>query len=285
MLGGDERDLHVAERLTETGHESTVFGFDKLTDRTVAAGVRVAESALDAVAGAQWIVCPAPGMDAGDRLYAPFAARPIVLDESVLAASEVTAGGLILGRASKAIAEASTRLGFRLVETKDERHLSVAGSVPVAEGLLRVLIDNTGRTLREYRIAVLGYGVTGSVITDLLLGIGCRPTVLARDPMARELARRRGAGVEQYASRANALASAEIVINTVPDTSAVPEEAWPDLREALVVDIASPPGGLRHDDAKSAGLPVIWARGLGARAPETVGDIRFRFVAERIAEH
>lgn len=277
VLGGDERDLWVAERLRDAGYGVRTFGLDGLPEPVIPPS----PSAKEAVTGADWLVCPAPGID-GDNLYAPFASDPVVLDASLIEASNVLDGGLILGRTSATVREAQRRLGFRVFESKDERHLAIANATSVSEGLVRLLIERTDRVLREHRIAVVGYGATGAAIVDSLVGLRCQPVVVARNKQALERAHQVGASPVQYDRRVEAMADSDIVINTVPDTAAIPSEAFTDLTSRLVVDIASPPGGMDHDAAKSAGVDVVWARGLGSRAPRSSGDIRFGYVLDVI---
>jgi dipicolinate synthase subunit A len=280
VLGGDARELRIAERLQQLGHDVRLFGVEDLPRPPVP----LSATSHEAVAAATWVICPGPGID-GDRLYAPFAAAPVLLDEPLLAASDVTRGGLILGRASATVRALQERMGFRVVETKDERHLAIANATSVSEGLLRLLIERTDRTLREHRIVVIGYGATGAAITDSLLGARCQPVVVARNKLALERARQVGAIPTPYDGRVGAMATADIVINTVPDTGAIPPEAFARLGSALVVDIASPPGGVDHEAARSAGVDLEWARGLGSRAPRSSGDIRFRFIEDVLREH
>jgi dipicolinate synthase subunit A len=280
VLGGDARELRIAERLVQRGHEVRVFGLDRLPDPPVA----LSPSSHAAVAGASWLICPAPGLD-GDTLYAPFSSEPVRLDEDLLAASDVTSGGLVLGRLSAGVRALQERMGFRVFETKDERHLAVANATSVSEGLLRLLIEQTDRTLREHRIAVIGFGATGGAIVDSLVGARCEPVVVARDLVALERARQLGGVPVPYDERVDAMASADIVINTVPHTSAIPPEAFARLGSALVVDIASPPGGVDHQAAQDAGVRLVWARGLGSRAPRSSGDIRFRYIEQVLRDN
>ena len=52
---------------------------------------------------------------------------------------------------------------------------------------------------------------------------------------------------------------------------------------ALVVDVAAPPGGIDLAAAKARGLRQVWARGLGSRAPVTVGASQWSGIRDRIA--
>lgn len=281
VLGGDERELRVAERLRDDGHDVAVYGIEL----PGAHAFDAQPSAEDAVKGAQWIICPGPGIGAGNELYTPNWSEPVVFDEQLMAAADLGSGGIVLGRLPERLREVTSRNGYRVFESKDARHLSIGNATAVAEGLLKGLIELTDRVLRDYRWAVQGYGATGQVIVDYLLAVGARPTLIARDLNALERARQRGAVPHLYDDRIAALAGAEIAINTVPDTSAVPESAYEPLASSgtLLVDIASPPGGMDHAAAEAAGVTVHWFRGLGSRAPVTCGDVRYGFAADAIA--
>jgi dipicolinate synthase subunit A len=279
LLGGDGREVHVAERLAADGHEAVRFG----QAATGSNGVRVAGSAAEAVRGSQWLVCPLPGLN-GSQIYAPAAAEPIVLDADLLAQSAVTAGGLVLGRSTPAIDEVTAAMGIAVFEMKDDLSLATRLSTGVAEGVIRLLIELTQRILREHRILVVGYGVTGAVIVDYLVAAHCTPAVAARHPRWLERARQAGGVPVPFDGRVEAMSDVDIVINTVPSVDAVPAAAYQRLAGRIVVDIASPPGGLDHEAARAAGVDVHWPRGLaGGRAPLTAGDAQYAFLTSAMA--
>lgn len=281
VLGGDARELRVAERLIEIGHEVRIFGLEKLPNPPVP----YSASSLEAVRNAHWIIAPAPGIS-GDAIFAPFAEQsPILLNEELLAASNIGEGGLILGRASKTVLEVQKKMGFKVIESKDERHMAVANSTTVAEGLLRLLIEKTNRTLREYSYVVLGYGATGAAFVDVLLAMKCNVDVVTRSKIGQERAKQMGAPAHGWDERISVMAGKEIVINTVPDTGTIPISAYDRLKNCMIFDIASPPGGLNHEEDANSGLNIVWARGLGNRAPVSTGDIRFNFIQEVLRLH
>lgn len=283
VLGGDRREYRIAQCLANDGHDVAIYGVDvppTAGDDPVDAKIRHATTPAEAVAGAQWLVCPSPGLGPGDVVYAPSAPAPFALDEALLAQSDAANGGIVLGRVTPTLSALLERMSIVPHEMKDDRALAISNGTSVAEAVASLLIQQTDRILSEHRVAVIGYGATGAAITDVLLAMNATVTVVARDPASRARALQRGADATcDYDARLDALATVDIAVNTVPDRAAVPASAFPALSSTLVVDIASPPGGLDHDAAKSAGVEVIWARGLaGARAPRTVGDTQFGLV-------
>jgi dipicolinate synthase subunit A len=279
VLGGDGREVHVAERLASDGHEAVCYGQATIAPN----GVRVAKTVGEAVQGAEWLIFPSPGLN-GDLIYAPDAPEPIVLDGALLQQSAAREGGVIMGRSTPKLDEIASRMGIQIFQLKDDPGLPTRLATGVAEGVMRLLIELTRRILREHRFLIVGYGVTGAVILDYLVAAHCTPQVAARHARWLERARQCGATPVAYDDRVDAMAGADIIINTVPSTSAIPQEAFVRLRDRIVVDIASPPGGLDHDAARNAGVQVHWPRGLaGGRAPLTAGDAQYAFISRAIA--
>jgi dipicolinate synthase subunit A len=279
VVGGDARDAWVAVRLAEDGHVVRLFG---ASPSSSAGRDLVAATLEDTVQDADWLVLPGPGLTDETVLYAPHHHEPIMLSEDLLGAASLNRGGLILGRSSPALQRMSATLGFGIFESKDERDLAIANATGVGEGLLRLLIERTDRVLPEYRTAVVGYGAVGEALTGQLLALRVPVTVVARDALARARARQRGAEALGYADRASSLLGFDVVLNTVPSQDAVPAAVLAAPGDRLVVDLASPPGGLDHASVPDAAR-VVWARGLGARSPLTSGDIRFGYVERVIA--
>jgi dipicolinate synthase subunit A len=282
VLGGDEREVYIAERLAAMGYRVAAFGSGANHSGTV----WQAGSAEEAVREASWIICPSPGLGAGDRVYAPHSTTPITLSAGLLAASAAAAGGgLILGRATPGVAAAARQAGVPTVEMKDDRSLAVCNATAVAEALVALLIGKTRRVLPQHTFLVIGYGAAGAACTDALLALTCRVSVAARRPESLERARQRGAAPVPFPARIAAMTSSDVIVNTVPSPEAIPRAALPALSGAIVIDIASPPGGMDHQTAEAAGVNVTWARGLaGARAPLTAGDAQLRFITRAIED-
>ena len=277
VLGGDAREAYIAGQLRARGDDVALYG--ATSDGRADGAVTPAASAQDAVRGARWIVCPSPGLGDGDIVYAPASEAPIVLDAAILSLSDAAAGGLVLGRATPGVREAAAALGIPVFEMKDDRSLAASNARSVAEALVAILVDKTVRILPEHRILVLGFGATGAAFTKALLGLSCEVAVAARREESLAGAAAAGARPVPFDGRVEAMADADIVVNTVPSVDAVPPEAYAVLQHALVVDIASPPGGLDHEAARRAGVDVTWARGLaGGRAPHSAGDAQLGFI-------
>ncbi len=278
VLGGDEREHHIANALGETDFDVRTFG-GAVLDPHVSYGR--SRTAREAVAGAEWVLCPYPGLAVNDEIYCPAGDIPIRLDRELLGASAAQRGGLVLGRASEAVRALCSDLGIALHETKADSGLVVKTATAVSEALIGVLVESTYRLLREHLFVVLGFGSTGLAITQLLLAMRCEVVVAARSRRDRERARQLGARPVPYAERIAVMETADIVINTVPSDDAVPWSAASSRITARIFDIASPPGGMDHQALIGAGLDVNWVRGLGGlRSPVSMAEAQLEFFQE-----
>lgn len=293
VLGGDVREVIMADLLSKDGFDVSTYGLGSAAcqylgpeERLAGVAKLEANSVLDAVAGRQWLLCPAPGLDEGDVVYAPFTRSPISLNESVLRASAVAKGGVVLGRATSSLLALAEAIPTIIYQSKDDEALRVRVATSAAEGLLALLVGRTDQVLREQRILVLGYGATGSAVADRLVLLGARVTVAARREESLAHAEQRGALTVAFDDRGAAMADATAIINTVPSTSSMPLAVLKELDGCLVIDLASPPGGTDHPAAQAGGCPVTWIRGVaGERAPRTAGELQYRFVRRTIDSH
>lgn len=283
VVGGDERERHLAERLAADGHQVRVFG--GVTQRFGGRGPVVESGAAGAVRTAEWLICPTPGISDAGALYAPFHDEPILVDELLGAATDL-AGGVVLGRATPAVRETAGRLGIRLHEVAGEESVRLRLAEATAEGVVSILIERTDRVLPECPVLLLGTGRVAAAIVRLLRGWRVPTVVAGRDDDAlRRLTENDGVTAVPYADREYAVAGARIVVNTVPSPDALPVRILRHCRGRLVVDVASPPGGLDHTRTDLDDVEIVWARGMaGRRAPVSAGDALFDLVAGLVAE-
>ena len=194
-------------------------------------------------------------------------------------------GTLVLcGHPDPAVARLPRQLGVELADYAARPELAAWNAVPTAEGCLVLLMVHTGRTLWRQKILVTGFGRVAQALASRLVALGAEVTVAARSPGQR-------AQAECMGCRAISLAelrcpvSCPVVVNTIPAQVLGRAELAQLPPGALVVELASRPGGLDGAAARACGLTVLSAPGLpGKCAPETAGEGIARTVAEILQE-
>ena len=121
---------------------------------------------------------------------------------------------------------------------------------------------------------MLGYGKIGKILAKDLYGMGAQTHVEARKYA--DLAMIEGHGYEPLPldNLKDHIHEFDIIFNTIP-ALILDDEILAHVRKyALIIDLASKPGGVDFDAAKSYGVKVIWALSLpGKIAPVSSGAI------------
>ena len=152
----------------------------------------------------------------------------------------------------------------------------------IVEGMLKTIIENTDITIHKANIVMIGYGTIGELSARALVALGGRVTVAARNPVQRAAANAAGADPCELADLPGKLGTTDILVSSVP-TQIVTRAMLEKLpKHALLVDLAAPPGGIDRDGAQALGLRFVWARGLGSRAPVTVGRSQWSGIRPRL---
>jgi dipicolinate synthase subunit A len=129
---------------------------------------------------------------------------------------------------------------------------------------------------------MLGHGTIGGLACRALIALGARVEVVARNPVQRAEAYAAGAEPHEFAALPALLPGADIVISSIP-ARVLNQDALALLpKHVLLVDLAAPPGGMDREAIGELGLLAVWARGLGSRAPVTVGRSQWSGIRRRI---
>lgn len=279
VVGGDRREQEIARLAAATGAQVRAFGFP--WPEGGVEGVTLAPSAAQALAGARIALFPIPGIAPTGALFAPASAEPIIPDRTMLAAMSSPAH-IILGWADPKLQAHCDALGITLHEYEWDQDLMLLRGPAIIEGLLKVVIENTSITIHKANVAVVGQGSIGFLLARYMVALGAVTHVAARNPVQRAAAYAAGAQVHLLEDLPSLAPSLDMVFSTVP-SRVVGREVLERLPgHAFVADLAAPPGGVDFEAARDLGLKVVWARGLGSRAPVTVGASQWSGVRPRI---
>jgi dipicolinate synthase subunit A len=279
VVGGDEREQEIARLAAAEGANVTAFGFP-WPDEGIA-GVRPSRDAAEALRDARYALFPIPGISADGSLFAPAAPEPIVPTAALL--RELATGAhVILGAADERIAAAAAEAGVTLHEYEGDTELMLLRGPAIVEGALAAAIANTRVTIHEANVCVVGHGTIGALFARTLVLLGARVTVAARNSVQRAAARAVGAQAVPLTDLPVLAPSLAMLFSTVP-AAVVGRDVLERLpRGSLVMDLAAPPGGIDLDAARELGHVAVWARGLGRRAPVTVGASQWYGIRKRI---
>ncbi len=281
VIGGDARELEIVRLMKLEGMDVKVIGLPPAVEAVL--GRPQEKTVGDAIDGCQALVLPIPGQALDEAIFAPAWPERIYVRPADLARA-VKPACMVMGWASPTLKGDLEHAGIRLREYEKDDELMILRSRAIAEGAIKIIIENTDVTIHKAKVFLLGFGRVAMTMLEVLNALGARVTLVARNPA--QLARGWEMGAEplELTQLAGSIGQARIVINTVPvrllDAGMIKLTA-PDV---LLIDMSAPPGGIDFDAAKALGRKGVWARGLGSRAPVTVGGSQWKGVRKILVE-
>lgn len=231
-------------------------------------------AAAVALRGAGYVVTGAEGAGNADYILLPM---PLDADRADLARILRAArpGTLALGgKVSAPVQEAANAAGVELVDYFLRPELECLNAVPTAEGCLALLMQLRERTVWESPFLILGYGRIGRALARRLSLLGGHVTVAARSAEQRANARCAGHRAAPLEALPGLLPGFDAVINTIPAPVLGRSRLACLPAGALVIDLASRPGGTDFAAARELGVRTEHALSLPARcAPQTAGAL------------
>lgn len=273
ICGGDRRELVLMEELVRLGARVAVTGFEQVSPLPAGLGHWELREAL---AAAEALILPMPGINEEGVVKAEFAARPLTLGAAEFSLLK-PGTPVLVGIAGTYLKSQALKYGLKLLETAELDEIAIYNSIPTAEGAIEVAMRHTPFTLHGSQVLVCGFGRVGVTLARMLKGIGARVYVLARKGADRARGEEQGYEAYDYGTVFDVLDRIQVIFNTVPHP-VLTERYLQELRPGtLLVELASAPGGIEMPAAEKLGLKVIKAMGLpGKVAPLTAGRILSR---------
>ncbi|MDE7094073.1 MAG: dipicolinate synthase subunit DpsA [Oscillospiraceae bacterium] len=268
VAGGDLRYGYTAGKLAEQ-FETYAMGFTRqvIPFETV----KLAESRADGLPMCDVLVLPMPVSDDGVLVNAPFSRRNISV-KSLLPLLKPNA--LVLGGKFGKSQEIFQESGFEMIDYLAREELATRNAVPTAEGAIQIMLEEMASTIYGSKIMILGFGRIGSRLALLLQAMGAKVTVVARNVVKRAEAELLGCESMAFSELENAVKNFDVICNTVP-AQVITKPVLEKIQEnALILDLASKPGGIDLESAQMLNRRVVWALSLpGKTAPITAGEI------------
>lgn len=262
IIGGDRRQLYLARSLAGDGHLVLVNGMEGVQD---AGGLKMA-ALPDLAERCEVILLPLPVSRDGAVLNAPFSQEPLPLDrlEALLEGHRVFGG--MLGRLRE-----SSPFWRSCRDYYTQEELLTGNAFLTAEGAVALAVSQYPGTLGGARCLVAGFGRIGKALCPMLQGMGARVFCTARRPEA--LAAIRASGWEPL-DLAGAVRPFDLIFNTVPAPVLGAEILACQSRDALLIELASAPGGFDRPAAERLGLNLLDAPSLpGKTSPKAAGEL------------
>lgn len=253
LIGGDSRQLYLADALRADGHRVTLSHLPG------------APFFIEHLSGADCVLLPMPLTGADGALFAPLMQTQLSLS-TVLDALH-PGQRIFAGKVSPATHSLAAERGLVIHDYLLQEELAIANAVPTAEGAVQLAMERLPGTIHKSRVLVAGFGRVGQCTAQRFQSLGARVGVLARNPAQLALADTMGCTPISLSRSIPNGEHWDLVINTVP-SPIFTRERLEHLGSALLLELASPPGGFDRQSAAELGLTLVDAPGLpGKVAP------------------
>lgn len=266
IIGGDLRIVKLAEMLIEEGVEVFSYGLEK----TEVLDLNKCENIEEVVKKSNIILSSIPFSSNGKTINAPFSNKKIFVEDILKC---LTGKTLIAGTIKQDVYELAKEKDIKVIDILKREELAVLNAVSTAEGTIKIAIEETPKNLHGSNILVMGFGRIGKILSNMLKGLGAKVACEARKNS--DLAWIKAYGYEPIpiSNLKENLDRFDIIINTIPYIILDKDNLENVRKDALVIDLASNPGGVDREAIKEKQIKFVWALSLpGKVAPVTSAE-------------
>ena len=254
VVGGDLRQVYTAKKLAEN-NKVYAAGFDN----NIIGDINVihVDHKLELPEIADYIILPLPASQNGVFVNAPFCRNNIPLTSL---APLLKCDGIIFGgKIDPSTMKIFNKCGIKTVDYFEREELNVLNAVPTAEGAVQIAMEEMASTIYGQKVLITGFGRISKVLIKILNGLGADITVTARKYSDLSWAEIYGCKTVHTSALENIIGEYDLIFNTVPAVI-LNEKCLNQIKnDALIIDLASKPGGVDFDTAGKLGLKVVWA--------------------------
>ena len=279
VVGGDRRSALLCAMLEREGHRVQCFALER---GRLPTGVLRSGCLQGCLYGADCVVLPVPA-ETGALLNTPLSDYKVKTAELIdcLWPHQLLCGGKF---SDESCAQAA-RAGINTVDLMRRADFVTGNAAITAEGALWRLMEESERTVQGLRVLVCGWGRIGKLLGLRLAALGAHVSVSARSGEDRAMIEALGLEAPEYCRLEGLIGGFDAVVNTVPARVITDPMLCMMADGAIVMELASPPGGFDRKLAENIGLRVLHAPGLpGVYAPESAAALIKETVYRVISE-
>lgn len=262
VIGGDLRIVNLTKMLANDGFYVHLFALEKSQELFDFNNIIHYNTIYDAIKKSNYIISSIPLSKDNNNIFAPFSNLTISLNDFNKSLEGKT---LISGRIPNIIKENQK---INCIDIMNIEEYAILNCIATAEGAIQIAMEEFPKTLSGSNILVMGFGRIGKILSKMLQGIGAKVYCEARKNTDLAYIKAYGYSPIHLNNLNKNLQKFDIIINTIPVQ--ILDKSNLDLlkKDVLIIDLASNPGGVDFEYAKSKNIKTIWALALpGKVAP------------------
>lgn len=277
VIGGDQRLLFLANNLKDICKKVITYalnGAECLQD------IERMASLKEAMEKADIIVTPVPFSKDGVHLLTKDNTTIFLSDFSENLRENVILFG---GNITKSVLEVANNKNVTCHDFMKMEDVALDNAITTAEGAIAEAITLSTQNVNQERCLVLGYGRCAKAIAERLQGLNAIVTIAARKQEARKDALAKGYYAITLEELESTIGKEQFIFNTIPAmvlNHTLIETMHPD---AVIIDIASAPGGTDFDTCEKLGIVAKLSLGIPGRySPKTSANILLRGIVSSL---
>ena len=266
ILGGDLRNVKLAQMLADDGNKVYSYGQDKSDEILDDGRIEKCASLKTAIDKSQIIIAPVPFSSNEEFINAPFSHDKIMVEDLL----KINKGKIFIsGSIKENIKNELEKRYLEVIDIMKRDDLAILNTIATAEGTIEVAIQKTDKILQGSRVLILGFGRVGKIVASKFSKLSAQVTCAARKISDLAWIKAYGYNSLNINDMIYDLKEFDIIINTVPQTILKERELKHVDSECLLIDLASSPGGIDGKAATNMGIKFIWALALPGRIAPT----------------
>ena len=271
IIGGDLRTIKLAKMLANEGNKIYTYGLEKAEELKDNSNIIFTEKISRAIPkDVEVVIGPIPFTSNGININAPFGEKEISIREMI---HYLEGKILIAGSISPEIYDMANDEYIEIIDIMKREELAVLNTISTAEGAIEIAISNTNKIIHGSEVLILGFGRIGKVLARKMAGLSAKVTCAARKDEDLAWIRAYGHKETNINALGENLSQYDIILNTVPHLVLNKERLQYVKKDALLIDLASNPGGIDKNEARDLNLKLVWALAFtGKVAPVTTAE-------------
>lgn len=265
IIGGDLRIVKLVEMLEKENYNVTTYCMEKAEEVK-----NKSNSLQECVKNADIIIGPLPLSSNDEYINSPFSDNKLTVNELL---DNIAGKTFIAGAIKQEVYNKADESNINMLDIMKREELAVLNAISTAEGAIQIAINETQKNVHGNNVLVLGFGRIGKILSKMLDGIGAKVACEARKTT--DLAWIKAYGYEpiNLIELKENLNRFDIIINTIPFVVLDKEMLKVVKKDALIIDLASNPGGVDKQAIKELGIKFNWALSLpGKVSPITSAE-------------
>lgn len=262
ILGGDLRIVYLANMLVEDNYCVGTYGMEEAQSLIDFSKINVYDNLENAINNSEIIISSIPLSQDGENVFCKYTDRQI----SIETLNKLLSGKIFIAGKVPNVLKLNNEI--QIYDILENEEYAVLNAIATAEGAIQIAMEETLKTLNGSKILIMGFGRIGKILAKMLQGIGAKVYCEARKKS--DLAYIEAYGYEpiDLKNLDKHLEQFDIIFNNIP--TLILDKPKIDLlkADALIIDLASKPGGVDFEYAKQKNIKTIWALALpGKVAP------------------